>query len=254
MFVLMASIVDPAPRRCLPVAAVSGPGGARRPARRGLPPGSGPWDRGRVDADRRQPLTLRPAGAADVPAAAAVLAAAFADDPVLGWLTPVVGERRRRLARLFAAEIRHHHLAGGGVEVAVDGDGVVRGAAVWDPPGRWRWTRREQLRAAPAIARALGSYRKRGTVMDRSLGAVHPDRPHWYLATIGVDPAARGGGFGSALLRSRLQRADARAVPAYLESSKQENLPIYARFGFTETGRVDLPGGPSLWTMWREPR
>ena len=44
--------------------------------------------------------------------------------------------------------------------------------------------------------------------------AVHPEEPHWYLAIIGSDPEARGGGFGSALMRSRLDRCDAECAPA----------------------------------------
>lgn len=207
-----------------------------------------------MPATDRPPLTLRPAVRADVSAAARVLAAAFDDDPALGWLTPDPAQRQVRLARLFAAEIRHHHLTGGGVEVAVGAGGAVLGAAVWDPPGRWRWSRGEQLRAAPALARALGRHRGRGAAMDRGLGGAHPDRPHWYLATLGVAPEAAGAGVGGALLRSRLERCDARGEAAYLESSKQANIAVYEHFGFAETGRVDLPDGPSLWTMWRGPR
>ncbi|MGH3553712.1 MAG: GNAT family N-acetyltransferase, partial [Mycobacterium sp.] len=56
-------------------------------------------------------------------------------------------------------------------------------------------------------------------------------------------------------MRSRLDRCDAEHCPAYLESSKPENVPYYERFGFTVTGEVVLPyGGPTLWPMWRAPR
>lgn len=207
-----------------------------------------------MPAPDRPPLTLRPAVRADVPAAARVLAAAFADDPALGWLTPDPVQRPVRLARLFAAEIRHHHLRGGGVEVAVGADGAVLGASVWDPPGGWAWSRSAELRATPAMIRALGRHRGRGTAMDAALGAAHPDRPHWYLATLGVAPESAGAGVGGALLRSRLMRCDARGQAAYLESSKEANIAVYEHFGFVARGRVDVPGGPSLWTMWREPQ
>lgn len=85
--------------------------------------------------------------------------------------------------------------------------------------------------------------------------AAHPEEPHWYLAMIGSDTGVRGGGFGSALMRSRLDRCDAEGAPAYLESSNPENIPYYLRFGFEVTREITMPdGGPSLWPMWRQPR
>lgn len=79
--------------------------------------------------------------------------------------------------------------------------------------------------------------------------------PHWYLAVIGSDTSVRGKGYGQALMRSRLDRVDAEHAPAYLESSKPENVPYYQRFGFEVTGEIVVPnGGPTLWPMWRAPR
>jgi GNAT superfamily N-acetyltransferase len=83
----------------------------------------------------------------------------------------------------------------------------------------------------------------------------HPIEPHWYLAVLGTDPSAQGHGLGSALLRSRLSRCDDRRFPAYLESSKESNVPYYERFGFRVTGEIRVPGGgPRVWPMWRNPQ
>ena len=92
---------------------------------------------------------------------------------------------------------------------------------------------------------------------DQGLGQierVHPRAPHWYLAVIGTDPPEQGKGVGAALLDPILERCDREATGAYLESSKPENVPWYERFGFTVTGQIDLPDGPPLWSMWRDPR
>ena len=52
-----------------------------------------------------------------------------------------------------------------------------------------------------------------------------------------------------------VQRCDEEGMPAFLESSKEQNLAFYHRFGFEVTGTFDLhPDGPPLWSMWRDPR
>lgn len=107
----------------------------------------------------------------------------------------------------------------------------------------------------PRLARAFGGRLRVGKELVDLMTEVHPDEPHWYLATIGTDPERRGHGFGQALLGSRLEQCDREGIPAYLESSKQANIAYYERFGFEVTGTVTVPGGgPDLWPMWRAPR
>jgi predicted GNAT family N-acyltransferase len=60
---------------------------------------------------------------------------------------------------------------------------------------------------------------------------------------------------GSALLQVALAHVDEEGDPSYLESSKERNVPLYARFGFEVIGEVpSKSGSPPLWRMWREPR
>jgi hypothetical protein len=51
-----------------------------------------------------------------------------------------------------------------------------------------------------------------------------------------------------------LERADALELPAYLETQREANVPYYNRFGFELQKKVDIPGGPPMWLMWREAR
>ena len=196
----------------------------------------------------------RPARKTDVAELSRTLARAFYDDPVMVWLFPDERRRTAQLCRLFATVTRHHHLPRGGVEVACDGSDIGA-AALWNPPNEWQETRWTQLAMTPMFVRVFGARSGRGRAIQELMKRVHPEEPHWYLAVIGSDPPVRGKGFGQVLMRSRLDRVDAEHAPAYLESSKFQNLAYYQRFGFEVTDEVVLPdGGPTMWPMWRRPR
>jgi GNAT superfamily N-acetyltransferase len=202
-------------------------------------------------------IHTRPARKADVTELSHALGRAFYDDPVSVWIMPDDKARAAHLRKFFATVTHHHHLAGGGVEVASDGS-AIGAAALWDPPGRWKQSAREQLMMLPSFILGFGPRlslgRKLGDLFAR-MKQEHPDEPHWYLAVLGSDTVVRGKGYGQALMCSRLDRVDAEHAPAYLESSKAENVPYYERFGFEVSSEIVIPdGGPTLWPMWRAPR
>ncbi|MGH3634641.1 MAG: GNAT family N-acetyltransferase [Mycobacterium sp.] len=198
-------------------------------------------------------IGVRPAQKNDVCPLSCVLARAFHDDPVMTWMLPDSASRARALPRMFATMTRHHYLAGGGAEVA-SRDGAIAGSTLWDPPGRWKTSRREALLMMPTL---IWGFRSRipltRTVMEITTQN-HPAEPHWYLMTIGTDPPVRGAGVGQALMHSRLERCDDDHAPAYLEASKPDLIPYYSRLGFEVTVEITLPNGPKLWPMWRNPR
>lgn len=193
--------------------------------------------------------TVRAATRSDIAVLSAMLGRAFADDPVWQWMFP---RHPERMARMFALLLAQAPLPDGASEVATDGAQLLAGA-LWDRPGRSKVSLATQLERFPALVRALGS---RTVPVLRGLGEIehlHPPTPHWYLGVLGTDPSAQGRGLGAALLASGLSRCDRDRLPAYLESSKECNIPYYERFGFRLTGELRLRGGPSLWPMWREP-
>jgi len=193
-------------------------------------------------------------GRADIRELSRTMARAFYDDPVMIWLIADQKARTAHLYRLFATITRHHHLARGGVEVACDGPGIGA-AALWDPPDQWQETRWALLAQTPAFLRVFGLRTAMARGLQELMKRSHPEEPHWYLAAIGSDPMVRGKGFGQVLMESRLDRVDAEHAPAYLESTKHENIAYYQRFGFEVTGEIVLPeGGPTMWPMWRAPR
>lgn len=194
---------------------------------------------------------VRPATPADLPAIGRTLAAAFDGDPVWSHLASPKADWSTRAAAWFEAEARSQ-LKGHG-EVLVDHE--VGGAAIWAPPGHWKGTAVEGLALALPSLRLFRSRLPRSianlTLMERK----HPkEPPHWYLAILGTDPAHQGKGIGSALIRAVTDRCDEQGLGAYLESSKEQNVPYYARHGFEVRERITSGDGPPMWLMWRDPK
>ena len=151
----------------------------------------------------------------------------------------------------FATSIRHQYLPHGHGD---DHGGPRRGGAVGQP-GRERNLWRELLQLAPTGPYIVGRRTVAGLRLLAAIDALHPKEPHWYLCTLGTEPDRQGRGVGSSLLAEGLARVDEEGMPAYLESSKERNLPLYARFGFEVVGEIRGPAGaPPMWRMWREPR
>src|SRR4051812_37188465 len=127
-----------------------------------------------------------------------VLARAFHDDPAWVWLIPDPERRRRLLPWLFRV----------GFDVTAADvwatAGTVLGAARWLPPGRPPMRVGPTLRALVStpfhLGAATGSFLAYGRAVEQ-LRADVARGPHWYLAGIGVEPAAQRRGVGSALLQ-----------------------------------------------------
>ncbi|MFJ5548174.1 GNAT family N-acetyltransferase [Streptomyces sp. NPDC093225] len=188
-------------------------------------------------------------------AIAALLARAFADDPVMSWMLPDPSGRERRAALYFRLAQRRQRPRSGAVRVAATRDGRLLSAALWSGPGQWQTSPLQDLRAVPRYVRVFGpGGLRRAAEVQNTLHEAHPHLPHWYLPTVGTDPEVQGTGAGSALLREQLALCDLLGESAYLESSRPSNVPFYERLGFRVTGEIPLPdGGPTLWPMWRDP-
>ncbi|MFK0016008.1 GNAT family N-acetyltransferase [Streptomyces sp. NPDC091027] len=192
--------------------------------------------------------TPRTATTDDAEPVGRILAAAFDDDPMMRWFFPDAATRAEGLRRYFTTLFTRQYVRHGVCEHT--------GAATsfWvSPEGRDK-----AVPDAETVRELQDILGDRAAAFREAVEAAaehSPAEPHWYLAVIGADPAARGQGHGAALLRSGLARADAAGLPVYLESSKPDNLPFYEHFGFTVLGEARLPGGgPTLWAMRRAPR
>lgn len=188
-------------------------------------------------------------GAADHQRAVATLSAAFHHDPVFEWVYVDPAQRRSAVPHLFSVLVEQF-ASRDECRATPDGDG----AALWLPPGEELLS---EETADSVIAEVMGGAGPAAERLAECLGlleAHHPHAPHWYLGFLGVIPALQGCGLGSALLRTTLAEIDTAGEPAYLEATSPANRRLYERHGFEVVRELPLPGGPSLYAMWRAPR
>jgi GNAT superfamily N-acetyltransferase len=193
---------------------------------------------------------VRLAGPDDLQAMARSLARAFRDDPIFTWLIPDVDdeERARRSNGFFTLESRVRIK-----QATAWCSGERTGGALWGAPGQWRTRVVDGIRLAATIARSTRWRTPAALMALQTIEKQHPKEPHWYLGVLGTDPDHQGTGIGAALMAPVLERCDHDGMPAYLESSKESNIPYYERFGWRVTKELPVKGGPSLWAMWRDP-
>jgi ribosomal protein S18 acetylase RimI-like enzyme len=194
---------------------------------------------------------VRRATEGDVTAMAAQLARTFFDDPVMGHIFRNEGRREAGLRAYFGTQIRKDYLPFGGCYTT---EGYT-GSAVWAPAGKpLRTGLGGILTMLPVLPYVVANMRTTLRLLTL-IETKHPRVPHWYLASLGTAVEEQGKGVGGALLRPVLDHCDAESLPCYLESSKERNVPFYRRHGFEVVEEVPIPDdGPSIWTMWREPR
>ena len=206
----------------------------------------------RPAARERLAVDVRKVTPNEAPQVAAVMARAFDDDPFANWFA---AQDKRRAARIYSfMEISLKKLTLKYREVYTTAN--YEGAAFWHPPGTWKMGLLQQMMLLPSFA-AVSSWRRVPTVV-KGLDAVekkHPHEPHFYLLALGVEPTLQGRSVGTQLMAPVLERCDRERIPAYLESSKERNVPMYERNGFKVTETMVVPGGgPKLWLMWRDPK
>ncbi len=189
--------------------------------------------------------------------AAVVACRAFFTDPFFVFLSPDPVLRNQGLVTFFHTMLKHLG-DNSRITTARDAKDKIMGVAAWLPPGAYPQSIGTQFAQVPGTLRAL--YRrpralKDGTAFLNAMAKAHPKDPHSYLFLLVADPEVQRQGVGSLLLTEGLERADLEAVPAYLETQKEDNLPYYRRFGFEVVNDLrPVAGGPQLWAMQRPAR
>jgi GNAT superfamily N-acetyltransferase len=193
--------------------------------------------------------SVRRADTADRQAVLDVLTKAFMNDPIVCWLFPEVGRRGRLQAHYYRSLLTHP-----AAEVYLAGR--REGTSIWLKLAAGQTPYEGHPDALEAgQGTVFGENGARLLALGRALAPRHPDRaPHLYLPCMGVIGGRQGAGLGSAMLRHRLERADADGLAAYLEASSPRSRALYQRHGFEDLGQpVRVADSPLLWPMWRPP-
>ena len=199
--------------------------------------------------DVAQPTCVRTATADDRSIVLSTLGAAFQNDPVASFIFPDASVRRIRLPRLFAI---HYDL-----QEKTDARYVTtagEAAALWRAPSHRGVSLREKVLLSLPWLAAVGSAFRRALAVSAASDANRPSEPHWYLDIIGCAPSMQGVGFGGAVIRAGLARADADGLASYVETANETNLGFYRAYGFVVTHRWRVPDGPTHWAMLRRPQ
>jgi GNAT superfamily N-acetyltransferase len=184
----------------------------------------------------------------DTDALSQVIAEAFFDQPPSRWLVEDPANRRAIFPGYFRLYVEHA-LACGLVQTTPDRDAVAlwlpAGPGAPDPPNGY----------STRLAATTGSLVARFEAFDAALEASHPAAlPHQHLTILAVRPGRQGHGTGTALLTARHATLDAEGIPAFLEASSPDSRRLYLWLGYADYGpRIELPGGPALYPMWRQP-
>jgi GNAT superfamily N-acetyltransferase len=202
-----------------------------------------------VDVARAMASSARAAVWADADPLSQSLARAFHDDPLMEYLFRDPAKRPDKLPKVFQLLFKLG-LPHGGCSVTAG----YEAAALWRPPEQWEIHWWQYLTNGAAFVDLFGADIPHVLRTMETIEKNHPHKPHWYLQVLGTDPDKQGRGYAGLVMRRQLEIVDIHNMPAYLESSKESNIPIYSSYGFKVTGEIHFPNGPTIYPMWRDVR
>lgn len=194
-------------------------------------------------------MEIAPATPSDVHRVLPCLAAAFAHDPITGFLLQSGPGYPERVTQFFSLLMRARLALGMPVLVARDEAGIhgaVMGYTTVQP--EWpadladEWDAFE--RATPGMSERIATY-------DEIATRGKPPSSHYYLGVLGVAPKSQGLGVGTRLLQAYCERSasDPLSSGVFLETAKDSNVAFYQRAGFRETAKGSI-GADTIWCLY----
>lgn len=190
--------------------------------------------------------------AQDCDAAAGVLARAFRDNPLNRAVIACEDPARRLRVNLHGmGSLMPAALGHARVLAARDGGRVI-GVLIGVPPGAFPLPPPPWIRRIRCLVGQGWRVAARWGQVFRFLEEKHPRERHWYLGTLGVEPAFQQRGIGGRLLAEWLEQVDRGRDAAYLETDIAANVDFYRRAGFTVAEETEFLGA-AIWRMRRPP-
>jgi ribosomal protein S18 acetylase RimI-like enzyme len=186
----------------------------------------------------------------ELPAAVALLARGFRDNPLPVATYGADPDRRQRaLSVVFGALFRI--MRSQTPLVAVDGGTIVAVTGV-APPGTCQPSVGQTAMYLPRLLPIGPRSLMRLSQNVKAWARVDPEEPHSHLGPLAVDAHLRGHGIGTQILREYCRRLDEAKMAGYLETETEDNVRLYRRFGFTVVAENVVLGVPN-WFMGRPP-
>ncbi|KAF2478557.1 hypothetical protein BDY17DRAFT_328097 [Neohortaea acidophila] len=183
-----------------------------------------------------------------------VLTKCFWDDPVVRFMMSSMTDEARKA---YYPAYMHSLLKAAALNAAIFTEAADWACvAVWLLPGKTVDNPFTMLQAGllgclwrlgvVGVKRMLVDYQgQSGDCKRRFLVDAHGKRftRYHYLFFIGTDPAARGQGLASRLIKEYQQKAAAEGLPIWLEATTPRSRDVYAKVGFEETTMMKLGEG-----------
>lgn len=190
-------------------------------------------------------VKIREMQRSDVRQVADVLGRAYATNPV--FLAIYRGKQMiaPRIQITFEALFRHQP----GSSFAAELDGRVLGGF---SIAKWPACQAMSLKVMLPGLRAMGGLGPitRGMKWQAMCKRHDPQKPHWHLKAIGVEPDFQGKGIGGQMMDFYCGIIDKDRLEAHHETDRAENVPFYERFGF-KVVQEEAVIGAKQWYMLR---
>jgi len=195
---------------------------------------------------------IRTLNEASIPAAARLIAASMADNPlhlrVFGNAARLEPMLEEAFARLLRRQMRTGVVLG-----AYEGD-VLVGVAAMVPPGHCQPGLLEQVAMLPVLARGGALHRlPRIRHWLRTWKRFDPGFDHWHLGPAAVARTHQGQGIGTRLMAAVCERLDRHQSVGYLETDKPENVRLYLRGGFEVVAEQPVLGVTNWFMVRHQP-
>jgi hypothetical protein len=173
-----------------------------------------------------------------------VAESAFFEEKLYKWTVPNESERGAFIKGFFQFRLE----SGFGkrvMEVAIDNSKKIMGVAVWVPPVLENDKENVPQSKSPFmnfISKFNDDIQKRCFKFINTVEEAEKifDKPYWILAPVFVKREMQGKGVASFLIRSRLKLIDMKRLPCILVTQEENNIPIYAKYGFEVAVEVPI--------------